>query len=272
MKILNFSIILLLILNLQVYFKYNSLEEVASITFLNVGQGDSILFKTKKGDIGLIDTGKNIDILNRIISETRGNNNSLKFMILTHPDLDHIGIADEIVKNTRVEYLFLNLYKEKYNELLSKIPEKTKTYSLFDENDFNFDEFFFNILWPSKNNNLNALDSNDTSISIKIIYQGFKILTLGDLGLKKEELIESDDIDILKVSHHGSKYSTSKKFLSRTTPEVAILSYGKNSYGHPSNEVINNLMDFRVTTLSTYQHGDIKILFSNGEYSIKTEY
>jgi len=68
-----------------------------------------------------------------------------------------------------------------------------------------------------------------------------------------EGLLELGDIEVLKVPHHGSKYSTSEEFLKKTTPELAVISVGKNSFGHPTEEVIGRLKDQAIKLLRTDQ-------------------
>ena len=95
----------------------------------------------------------------------------------------------------------------------------------------------------------------------------FKILTMGDLPGEFEEKV-ARDIDILKVSHHGSKYSTSKKFVKLTSPKVALISSGrKNSYGHPSKEVLENLKNIR--TYNTQVDGFCEIDFYKNSFKVK---
>jgi competence protein ComEC len=89
-------------------------------------------------------------------------------------------------------------------------------------------------------------DENETSLFVKINYKGLSILMTGDVGFDGEDAImkqyEKDEgalkADILKVGHHGSKYSTSEQFLQRVQPTVAIFQVGKNNYGHPHPDVV----------------------------------
>jgi len=101
-----------------------------------------------------------------------------------------------------------------------------------------------------------------------------KILLTGDLEVEGElALIESnllEDIDILKVGHHGAKTSTSDEFLTIVKPETSVISVGKtNSYGHPSLDVINSLMQFGSKVLRTDEIGTIELVSDGEKYWMK---
>jgi beta-lactamase superfamily II metal-dependent hydrolase len=108
---------------------------------------------------------------------------------------------------------------------------------------------------------------NNTSIVAKLIYGKDLFLFTGDISSKAEtQLTNSAELvkaDVLKVAHHGSKYSSSEEFLENVRPEYAVISVGKNTYGHPAPEVLQRLKKYDIKILRTDQNGDIKFI-SNG--------
>ncbi len=106
------------------------------------------------------------------------------------------------------------------------------------------------------------------SVVVEMCQGDTKALFTGDLEKEgEEELIKSgllEDIDILKVAHHGSKYSTSEEFLRLTKPEIAVISCGrKNSYGHPHKETIRRLTYAGCRILTTPECGAVELAFGN---------
>lgn len=243
-----------------------SLLKLEEIIFIDVGQGDATLICTFKAKCGLIDTGKNTSILNSIRSYT---SNQLEFLILTHPDLDHYGKSIEVLNEVGIKSIFINITDKSTSiikELLAITPNIFELNSL---NDFYFGEYFLDILWPIPSFDLNSIDSNDGSISIKVTNKDLSVFIGGDLGSKIEDkLIENNllfKVDILKLSHHGSKNSSSKDFLLKSNPKIGVITSGKNSYGHPSKQVLDILTDINLEYFRTDKDGDIIVRIEKNE-------
>lgn len=205
------------------------------LVFLNIGQGDSTLICTAQKKCGLIDTGKQSEVIDKIRKYT---NYPLEFLILTHSDLDHIDESILILKeigSKRVFFNYTNKSESKIKEILSILDE---VYLLNDLNDFRFHDYVFDVIWPHQLTNLNLYPSNETSISLLIKVKNYNIFMAGNLGKNLEEFLQQKerirDISIAKISHHGSKNSTSSNFIDNVSPKLSIISTGKNSYGHPS--------------------------------------
>ena len=180
-----------------------------------------------------------------------------------------MGEAINLVNNFKVENVIFNCGE--YNELetnLIKILDKKKIpyYSCIKE--LNIDD---NKLYFLNNNDYN--NENDNSNVIYTELNNRKFLFMGDAGVEVEEdLIEKynlQDIDVLKVGHHGSKTSSSKKFIDEIEPKYSIISVGKNNrYGHPNNEVLNNIKDSKI--YRTDLDGSIMFKIKNDKFKIET--
>jgi len=118
----------------------------------------------------------------------------------------------------------------------------------------------FDVLWPRVNSS--SLSVNDSSIALVLCYKDFFMYLGGDLSSRYEETILSDDdydLDVIKVGHHGSKTSTSDSFIKLGNPEIAVISVGKNNYGHPDNLVLSALDENGLQTYRTDLSGTIMI-------------
>lgn len=129
-------------------------------------------------------------------------------------------------------------------------------------------DIYIDILWPSDNSKVSENILNNNSIVAKINYNKVSILFTGDIEEKaeKEILLKykiNENIlkaNILKVAHHGSKSSSSKEFLERVSPDIAIIGVGKNNkFGHPNKEAINNILKYKTEIYRTDKDGEIKI-------------
>ena len=265
------------------------------IDFIDVGQGDSILIRLPDEKLILVDTGpeKSSEELVKYLKKRmkKFDINKISYLILTHPDSDHVGGSLRVLKNIKIDKILrpkilINSETSKYGNLgygyttskhyVETIKYASKKFDMefFDTNTkIKSKQYKIDFLTPNKDvyfsnnkNDLNDINTNEYSPMIMIEYGGKKILLTGDATDKTEKellnLYEKEmlDVDILKVSHHGSNTSTSEEFLKIIKPEYAIISVGKNSYGHPSYELLKRLEENNVKNiLSTKKYETIKI-------------
>ena len=264
-----YFIVLLININIKYFIRD------ASVTFLDVGQGDSSVIILPFGKTILIDTGglylsrynisknKTVPYLNSLgISE-------IDLLILTHGDYDHMGEAINLVNNFKVEKVIFNCgpYNDLEQELI-KVLEKKKIsyYRCIKELNIDNNKLYFL-------NNKDYGNENDNSNVIYTELNKYKFLFMGDAGVEVEEdLIEKynlSDIDVLKVGHHGSKTSSSKEFINEVNPKYSIISVGKNNrYGHPNSNVLENLDNSKI--YRTDDDGSIEIKLNKNGYKIRT--
>lgn len=243
----------------------------AEVVFFDVGQGDSAFIETPNHFQMLIDGGPDSTVLEKLGKEMPFWDRAIDFIVLTHPDSDHItGLLDVLkkyeVKNilwtgilegTAEEDEWLKLIKEeKANVIIAEAGEKI----ILQENP----EIYFLVLYPNENLERKEIkdNANDASIVGKLVFEKKSFLFAGDISSKIEkQLSENLNVNILKVAHHGSKYSTSVDFLQKILPEEAVISVGENSYGHPAPETLQRLENFGIKIHITKQEGDIKYNF-----------
>jgi len=180
-----------------------------------------------------------------------------------------MGEAINLVNNFKVEKVIFNCGE--FNELekeLIKVLENKKIpyYSCIKELNIDNNKLYFL-------NNKDYRNENDNSSVIYTKLNNYKFLFMGDAGVEVEEdLIEKynlQDIDVLKVGHHGSKTSSSEKFIDEVNPKYSIISVGKNNrYGHPNKEVLENLEKSKI--YRTDMQGSIMFKIKNNKLKIET--
>ena len=237
------------------------------VYFFDVGQADSILI-TNNGHNMLIDAGNNEDgpKLVKYIKEDLGIT-EFDYLIGTHPHEDHIGGLDDIINNFDIKKIYLpdiTTTTKTFEDVLDAISSKELTITIPKIGEtFKLGEADFTVLYTGTNSS----DLNSTSIIIKMIFGNYSYLFTGDTTSEIEKLIlkENIDVDVLKVAHHGSEYSSSLEFLQKVTPSYAIISVGKNnSYNHPSTTTINRLKKYTNNIYLTSELGTI-LLTSDGQ-------
>lgn len=248
----------------------------AMFHFIDVGQGDATLITTPDGNV-LIDTSEPSakDQLDDYL-KTAGIK-KIKYLVLTHPDADHIGNAKFIIENYGVDTVVLDSENDAttktYENLLIAIDEKgveiLDVKGIKDEKDvsntrFNVGALSFVVLGPRKD----YKDPNENSLVIQAIYGDTRVMLTGDAESKNEaDLVVKCDLksDILKVGHHGSNSSTTDEFLDKVDPKIAIISCGEdNDYGHPHDEVVKKLTEKGITIYRTDKDGSV-IYKTNGK-------
>ena len=265
------------------------------LVFCDIGQGDAILISYRQIQV-LIDGGPDNKVSNCLSKHLPFWDRQIEMVVLTHPDEDHfVGLID-VFKRYNVRYFVANsLINNKvsfwqFYQLV--LAEKASFYSPKAGEKIKIGSLEFSVLWPEKklgdsrvwrkenlayfSENKPLPDSlltaatfsdelNDTSIVLQLSFSHSQALFTGDISEKVEKLLDLpvDGVEILKVAHHGSKFSTSEEFLRKIKPKLAVISVGKNRFGHPTPEVLERLNQAGIRVLRTDQQGEIEIV-SNG--------
>ncbi|MDP3784483.1 MAG: ComEC/Rec2 family competence protein [bacterium] len=234
---------------------------------LDVGQGDALFIETPSGNQVLIDGGPDRSVLRELGQVMPFYDHALDLVILTHPHLDHVAGLVEVFKRYEVTR-YLDAGDERslaeYGELKKLVQEKGATYRqarrgltiLLDKN------IMLEVLYPEK-----VVASSNPHRNVVISRLSFganHFLLMGDGEVPEEfYLVGHNDAlasQVLKVGHHGSKTSSSQLFLEQVRPQFALISVGrKNKYGHPTQEVLENLAAVGAKILRTDLNGRIEI-------------
>lgn len=237
------------------------------VYYFDVGQGDSILIQVNNKNL-LIDGGPK-DAESRLIKDLKDFGvKKLDYVITTHPHEDHIGGMGQVIKNFDIGKFYA-----------PKVTSNTKTFEYM-VNQLNNKNLKINIIKPGmgsdidlgKNTKVEIFSPNSSSYDnlnnyspiIKISYKETSFLFTGDAEkLSEKEVLEKGyaiQSDVLKIGHHGSSSSTSKEFLNKVNPKMAVISVGKNNdYGHPHKETISSLKNKGIKYFRTDEEGTITL-------------
>ncbi len=254
----------------------NNVEQKASVHYIDVGQGDSILIEY--GDAAmLIDAGEN-DKGEEVVSYLKEEGiEKLDYVIGTHPHSDHIGGLDTVINNFPVEAVFLpevTHTTKTYEDVLKAIANQGLKVTVPKVGDtYQLGELTFTIISPGEDY---GDELNNWSIGILAKYKDVSFLMSGDAEVDAEKWMAENNSDIsatvLKLNHHGSSTSSSQQFLDAVNPQYAIISLGSdNSYGHPHKEVMERIEKMNIPVYRTDTMGNIVISTDGEKLSIKTE-
>ena len=273
-----------MVLLIVFFINNNRITVFPVITYLDVGQGDSCLIRVFNKNV-LIDTGGKIYNKKEKWKQRKKEYNiadnitipylksvgvkKIDYLILTHGDFDHMGEASNLTKKFNVKKVIFN--NDSYNKLETsfiKILKKKKIKYYHNVEKIKLQKsvlYFLNTkIYDNENDNSNVVYTE---------INNYKFLFMGDAGINKERDIlkkyNLQDIDVLKVGHHGSKTSSSKDFIDEINPRFSIISVGKNNrYGHPNIKVLKKLEDSKI--YRTDKDGSIMFKITNNKFKIET--
>ena len=245
--------------------------DLLKVHFIDVGQGDSILIQTPKGQNMLIDAGSNSkgDVVKEYLQEQGVNR--IDVLVGTHPHEDHIGGLDVVIDNFDIGSIYMPKVAhttKTYEDVLLAVKRKgLKIKSAAAGMDIPLEGVDARILAPEAG--LESDNLNDYSIVIRLVYQNTSFLFQGDAEKRSEEFIlESNDsveADVIKIGHHGSSTSSMPNYIKAVNPSIAVITVGKdNKYGHPHVETMELLEELGVVVYRTDENGTI-VMVSNGE-------
>lgn len=268
-----YKYISILFITLFIHSNYIYIRNYGIIQMLDVGQGDSIIISYPNNKLNiLIDTGGNIfrDTNKSTITEPiiipslySLGIKKLDYLILTHGDFDHVGETIYLLNKFKVKNVLFNEGKinKIENEIIEYLIINKINYSFISEKTISYNGIDLMFL-----NSKNLFDENEDSLVLFSSIKNYSYLFMGDSSIETENKIlleyKLNNVDILKVGHHGSKSSSSKNFIENIKPTVALISVGKNNlYRHPHKEVLENLQF--CDTYMTSIHGAVRIKIDN---------
>jgi len=273
----NFFLIILIIFILNICI-FKEIDYRFKILFLDIGQGDSILIKTPNYKYILIDGGEDTKVLDELGEVLPFWQTKIDIVIGTHSDCDHICGLKFVLEKYLVDTVFLNDLEGNDKDVHEIINIcSSRNISLFEMymGDFiDVNDLHLEALWPDEN--LLYENSNQKSIVLYGLFHEVDFLLTGDIELEQEDIITEEkdiyELEILKISHHGSKTATGMELLRRIRPKYAVISCGKNNkYNHPSDEVMNRLIDYSIITYRTDLNGRVEFTNNENNLEIKLE-
>ena len=233
-----------------------------TIKFIDVGQGEAILIALPEKTM-LIDAGPtgSAQRITQVLHEL--GRNKIDYLVATHPDEDHIGGIADVISSTQIGTIYAPNKTNStatYRKFLTAIQNNNLQITLAEAGTVidQTDDYKLEILWPTKD--ANFPDTNDYSIIIKLTVGNKTFLFTGDAPTSAILQSNPGHIDVLKLSHHGSRTGTNEQLVRRLSPTYAVISYAlDNSYGHPMQSVLNALHKHSVEIWGTGANGTITI-------------
>jgi len=241
------------------------------VSFLDIGEGDAIFININGLYQILIDGGPGKKISQELPQVLDFGDKTIDVMISTHPDQDHIEGLISVFKNYKIDYLVWSgleketLVFEEWKNATKKARE-IKVVSAGDR--ILLDGVEFTIL--AADSEIETENTNLGSIVARLKKGAVSFLFTGDINSKKEMELVGKEVgsNVLKVAHHGSNGSSSQEFLNMVSPEITVISAGKdNFYGHPHEKVLARIKVIDAKIMRTDEIGTIQIL-SDGKYLI----
>lgn len=236
---------------------------LAKVNFIDVGQGDAILIRSH-GRSYMVDLAgdylrgeKAADVLIDYLHKEGVY--SLDGLFLTHDDFDHMGNYKYLANRLEIKRIYAN-------QDIRLVPKELIT--ILEPGDkVDYKDLIFEVMGE-----VNKLSSNESSMGLRVSIASTKLLFTADIE-EGEMNLASQEVDVLKVSHHGADNASSRKFLEKIKPKYAIISVGqKNRYGHPSKRVLNDLDDLGVKTYTTSKNGNVELRIFKNDLKIKSYY
>ena len=253
----------IMIIFVTLFFWQDKKQETFEVVFLDVGQGDAILIQDGEIQV-LIDGGRDgLELLSRLGRYVPFWDRTIEVVIATHPDSDHIGGLPSVLRNYQVDTVMTNGQtsdtetSKLFEELVREKAKTRLTVALGTEILFPTSAKL-SFLYPLTTIPADSpIETNEGTLVARLDFLETSFLFTGDLPREEDALADIRPVDILKVAHHGSRFSTSDRFLDILKPKEAVISVGENNYGHPHPDVLMNLKERGIRAYRTDEEGDI---------------
>jgi len=278
------TVVIVLLLALA-YFVWNhffadpplAAEGEAVVHFIDVGQGDGALIATDAGYV-MIDCGPNSSA-EKTLAYVQRHTSELEYLVLTHAHEDHIGGADEILRNIKVKNVLMTAYSTStstYSRVLDAIEDSgAAVHEAESGMEFSVGSSKFKVLGPIE---AAEDDLNNTSIVLKMTAGGVRVMFTGDAERDEEDTLLARwskgelRAEILKAGHHGSSTSSSSAFLEAVSPTAAVISCAAdNDYGHPHREIMTAFEGMGLYIYRTDVSGTVVATLKDGKISWDTD-
>lgn len=250
-------------------------EYLLRVVMLDVGQGDSILVSSG-GQHMLIDAGEN-DMGDVVVAKLRSLGvDRLAAVVGTHPHSDHIGGIDTVLKAFPVDVMYLSPVMGAtriYEEILDAAGARNISVQTAKPGGlFSLGKANITCLWPPEGSGTDGV--NNSSVVLLAEAGGYRVLLTGDIEKDTERSLMQKagdyQCDVLKVAHHGSDTSSTRDFLKRANPRIALISLGEgNNYQYPDHDVLRRLHDVGAEVHRTDINGTISVTIFNGRFVVQ---
>ncbi len=273
--------LVLLVLGVALEWPDNKLHVVAC----DVGQGDGILIWRGFSQV-VVDGGPNEKIIDCLSDYIPFWDRRIELVVLTNGDADHMTGLIDLVERYKIDQMITNnLVKdtERFKAFrLAVVKAGLPVYAPKMGEEVKVNGLRFKVLWPEERlgeavvwienadekvlgvNSYSQSEANEQSVVMKLEYGNFEALLTGDIGSKSERVLINSGLnlrsDVLKVGHHGSRYSSSEAFLEAVKPQLAVISVGKNRYGHPASETLERLKFEGIQVHRTDEQGNLEVV------------
>lgn len=250
---------------------------ILTFAVLDVGQGDALYIESPTGVQVLVDAGPDDSALRELSALLPLGDRSIDAAIATHPDADHIGGFSALIDRYDIGiFISPGIPKDTATakRLEQKITERRvpRLVALRGQSLDLGGGARLDILYPDRDvSTLPSDKANEGGIVARLVYGDSEALLMADVGSGVElHLLQLGSLlrsDLLKVGHHGSRFSTNAQFVSAVSPETALISVGKNSYGHPTPQTLGVLDGVGATVLRTDESGTIRCVSDGAGFS-----
>ena len=251
-----------------------------TLLFVDVGQGDAALIRTPGGHWIAVDAGpltKDWDAGRRVLVPLlrRYRVARLDAFVLSHAHLDHVGGAGSLFAEIPVALVIdpgERVAEPAYEEWLDQLAsERVRWHPTNAGTEWTVDSVQFRVRHPPRAWAHWGDDLNEDSIVLEVRYHDFAALLMGDAGFVTEAALAGSvpHVDLLRVGHHGSHGASSAAFLEEVHPEAAVISVGRNTYGHPAPETLDRLAAAAIRTWRTDREGTISVVTDGRQFTVR---
>jgi competence protein ComEC len=261
-------------------------RQTFEVDMLDVGQGDGIFFQSEEGVTCFVDGGSTtVSSVGtyRILPFLKYKGiRKIDYWFVSHTDEDHVsGLKEALEAGYQIKNLVFSETMKEDNEALEALCQLAEEQNcnlvfLSQGDKITTDTMTVTCYYPPKEAVFTGV--NENCLVFLLTYQDFQMLFTGDIAAEQETwLLEQGiftettaDIDVLKVAHHGSKYSTGSEFLQQLSPRYGVISAGEgNSYGHPAADTLERLEEQNIITYCTMDTGRIRMTLEGDELQVE---